>query len=157
MDKKKTFLFLELIIFFSMGIITFLEIIKFELFEKTFSFLQPYIGWFIGLSFGFVFLGFLNTLTRKFKIGLIEKRKEYFSIFLINLCLSFTLVTFIKVIAISFFSKFFIYFHVLFLQWILILYVMFKLKNNYEISQNYLIINELIVLFYTVIIMIFVL
>lgn len=156
MGKNKSFLVFELIIFIVMGGITLLEIFKFDFFEKVFQFSQIYLSWFLGISFGFVFLGVLQSITSTKKISAIEKRKSFFSLFLINLILSSSLTAFIKTIALSFFNQFFIYFHVLFFQWIMLLYVFFKLKNNYEIQGKYFITNELIILFYAVMILLFV-
>lgn len=129
-----------------MGIITILEIFSFDFFYNVFSFLNSGISWFIGISFGFVFSSFLQGLVKKIKVGAIEKRKEYFSFFLINMIISLSLVALIKGLAVSFFNQFFIYFHPLFLQWLMLLYVTFKVKNNYEISAKYIFANELIIL-----------
>lgn len=156
MEKNRSFFMFELMIFVTMGIITLLEIFKFDFFEKVFQFSQIYISWFLGISFGFVFLGVLQSIIKTEKISALEKRKSFFSLFLINLILSASLTAFIKTVALSFFNQFFIYFHVLFLQWIMLLYISFKLKNDYEISGKYFITNELIVLFYVSIILIFV-
>lgn len=156
MGKNKSFFIFEFMIFFTMGIITLLEIFKFDFFEKVFQFSQVYISWFLGISFGFVFLGILQSVIKTEKISALEKRKSFFSLFLINLILSASLTAFIKTVALSFFNQFFIYFHVLFLQWIMLLYISFKLKNDYEISGKYFITNELIVLFYVSMVLIFV-
>ncbi|NCN86445.1 hypothetical protein GW932_01315 [archaeon] len=156
MSEKKNFFLLEFSLFFLMGIITFFELYYFNIFETIFTYIKPYISWFIGLSFGFVFSEFSKKLTRKIRIGAIERRKEYFSIFLFNMVLSFVIIAGVRTLAITFFNQFFIYFHVLFLEWIIFIYVTFKLKNNYEISAKYFITTQLITLFYVAIILTFI-
>ena len=156
MQTKRQFISFELIILLTLSFITFLEIMSFDLFELVFTFLKDGISWFIGLSFGFVFSSFLQGLTKKVKFRSLEKRKEYFAIFLINMVISLSLVTLVRSLAISFFNQFFIYFHVLFLQWLMILYITFKLKNNYTISGKHLLANELIILVNVILILIFI-
>ena len=147
---------IELLIFFFMGIITFIEFFQFDLFEKVFIFVQNPAAWLIGLSFGFVFSNIIQGIKKKTeKINLV-KEKGLFILFLADLIIIALISTGVKELALSFFSSFFIYFHVLFLQWMMFLYLSFKIKNDYEISGKYLLTTELIILFYTAIVLAFI-
>jgi hypothetical protein len=156
MKNKGVFVMIELLIFFFMGIITFIEFFQFDLFEKVFIFVQNPAAWLIGLSFGFVFSNIIQGIKKKTeKINLV-KEKGLFILFLADLIIIALISTGVKELALSFFSSFFIYFHVLFLQWMMFLYLSFKIKNDYEISGKYLLTTELIILFYTAIVLAFI-
>lgn len=154
MENKRVFVIIELIIFLVMGVITLLEFFAFDLFEKVFNFVQDPTAWLIGLSFGFVFSNIIQGIKTKTKKISPIKEKGLFILFLADLIIIALVSTGVKALAISFFNNFFIYFHVLFLQWMMFLYLSFKVKNNYEISGKYLIVTELMILFYTVIVLI---
>jgi len=140
-----------------MGGITALELLNFSLFEHFFSLIKDYTSWFIGISFGFVFsrtIGFFKKGIGELKIAArFTAQREEFIFFILNLAIMAILSTVIKEIAITFFNTFFIYFHVIFLQWILLIYLFFKLTNKYEISAKYFLTNEIIVVVYTAIIL----
>lgn len=156
MENKRVFVTLELIIFLIMGVITFIEFFDFNFFEVVFNFVQNPVSWLIGLSFGFVFSNLIKTIKNKTEKIKLVKEKGHFAIFLADLILIALISTGVKALALSFFSSFFIYFHVLFLQWMMFLYLSFKVKNNYEISGKYLLTTELIILFYTAIVLAFI-
>ena len=156
MKSKSVFTTIELLIFFIMGIITFIEFFQFDLFEKVFNFVQDPVSWLIGLSFGFVFSNIIQGIKTKTEKLSPIKEKGLFILFLADLIIIALVSTGVKALALSFFNNFFIYFHVLFLQWMMFLYLSFKAKNNYELSGKYLLTTELIILFYTVIVLAFV-
>jgi len=143
-----------------MGLITLLEFFAFDFFEKLFNIIQEPTAWLIGLSFGFVFSNIIQGIkTKTKKLSLVNekvKEKGLFILFLADLIIIALVSTGVKALAISFFNNFFIYFHVLFLQWMMFLYISFKVKNNYEISGKYLLTTELIILFYTAIVLVFI-
>ena len=143
-----------------MGVITFIETINFDLFERFFTYIKIPSAWFVGLSLAYAFSNlFQKTLFSSFSKRTKDESKEkgdFFGGFVVTLLLTSLITPYIKDGAVYFFSDFFLYFHVIILQSMVILYLFFKLKNNYEISGKYFVTNELIVLFYTIIILYFV-
>ncbi|MEK6841895.1 MAG: hypothetical protein AABX91_01955 [Nanoarchaeota archaeon] len=160
MNKNVKFFLLELLVLGVMGAITLIEIPNFGIFEKSFTYIKTPASWFVGLSLAYAFSnlfqkGMFSIFSRKAK----EEGKEkgdFFEGFFVTLLITSLITPYIKDAAIFFFSDFFIYFHVILLQSVIILYLLFKLKNNYEISGKYFVTNELIVLFYTTVILYFV-
>lgn len=158
--NKKNFLLTEGLIILTMIGITMTEIYYFNLFEKVFSYIQTPSAWFVGLSLGFAF----SSLFQKSLFSLFikkfnkkqENKEDFFVGFLLTLVIGSLLTPYIKDIAIYFFSNIFIYFHIILMQSIIVVYLLFKIKNNYEIPAKYFITNELVVLFCTMLILIFV-
>ncbi|MEM3405608.1 MAG: hypothetical protein QW117_01395 [Candidatus Pacearchaeota archaeon] len=152
-DGEDIFLNIELIIFLIMGIITLIEFYNFNIFEKFFLLIKPYVSWFISISFGFVFRQSLNPFKKKIISNKkFEDKKENFLFFSLNLIIISIIISFTQKIVISFFNSLLIYFHVLFLQWIILIYIAFKLSNGYVISKKYFITNEIIAIIYSVLI-----
>jgi len=147
-----------------MGIITFLEIYQFNIFSNVFNFIKDYLSWFIGLSFSTIFSNLFQNFSlfmasifiKDQKNNEDKPKKDFFFIFLLSITIMAILSPFIKTIAVYFFNNFFVYFHIIFLQWMIFLYIFFKLKNKYEISGAYFLTNEMIVLIYTGVILYFV-
>ena len=160
MNKNVKFLFLELLVLGIMGLITFIEISNFGIFEKSFTYIKTPASWFVGLSLAYAFSnllqgGIFSMFSKKVKDS--EKDKgDFFEAFLVTLLITSLITPYIKDAAVFFFSDFFIYFHVILLQSVIVLYLLFKLKGNYEISGKYFVTNELIVLFYTTVILYFI-
>ena len=153
-DDDRVFFNLEISLFLIMGIITIIEAYKFEMFSKFFLLIKPYVSWFIGISFGFVFRHALSPFKRKITSHRkFVENKEGFVFFILNLIIFAVVVSAIQKVVITFFNSLLIYFHVLFFQWITLIYVFFKLSNNYKISKKYLITNEIIILVYTLLIL----
>ncbi len=143
-----------------MGFITLMEVIDFDLFSKVFLFIKSPASWFVGLSLAYAISNFFQKRIIRFfskKKNVDEKTSEgNFEIFLVTLILTSLMTPFIKQLAVYFFTNFFIYFHVIMLQSMIILYLFFKLKNNYEISSKYFLTSEVIALIFTAIILYFV-
>jgi hypothetical protein len=160
MKKLIKFLFLEIFIFVLMGLITFIEMTHFNLFESFFEFIKTPSSWFVGFGLAYAFSNlFQKSIFRIFsKRAKSEEEREgdFFIGFLITIILTSLITDFIKDGAEYFLTNFFIYFHVIIMQCIIFLYILFKLKGNYEISGKYFLANEIIVLLYTLIILQFV-
>ena len=158
--KKMNFLLIEGLILLTMGGITLIEIYQFDFFEKFFGYIQTPSAWFVGLSLSFAFSSLFqkslfSLFTKKFSKKQ-ENKEDFFVGFLLTLVIGSILTPYVKDIAIYFFSSIFIYFHIILMQSIIVVYLLFKIKNNYEIPAKYFITNELIVLFCTLIILIFI-
>ena len=157
MHKNVKFFFLELLVFGIMGLITFIEISNFGIFVKSFTYIKTPASWFVGLSLAYAFSnlfqkGMFSIFSKKAKDN--EKEKgDFFEGFFVTLLITSLITPYIKDVAVFFFSDFFLYFHVILLQSVIVLYLLFKLKNNYEISGKYFVMSELITLFYTAIIL----
>lgn len=156
MRKFKTFILIEAIIFLFMGIITALEIINFNLFRYIFTLIKSPVSWFVGLSLAYAFsnalqAGFFTLFSRKIRAEGREKG-DFFVGFLITLIITALTTTYIYNWADYFFTTFFLYFHVIALQSIVLIYLLFKLKGNYRISLRYFLTTEAITLFFWMII-----
>ena len=156
MNEKRTFLGIEFIIFLVFGIITLMEILFPEILNHIFNIVKDYLSWFIGISFGFVFSNTIGFLKQKLHGPEITKKfREQFIFFLLNLIILTVLTITVKNYALYFFNNNVImpFFHLIFLQWVMIIYLIFKIVNRYEISTKYFITNELIILLYTCLIL----
>jgi hypothetical protein len=157
MNKFMKFIFIELGIFFAMGLITLLEVINPKVFVSLFTFIKSPASWFVGLSLAYAFsnaiqTGFFTLFSKKTKREGKEKG-DFFLGFLITLIITALTTPYVYKWAGYLFSNFFIYFHVILLQSVILLYLLFKIRGNYPISIKYFLITELIVLVYTLIIL----
>ena len=142
MNKTLNLYLIELAIILVLGGITLVEITNFDLFEKFFDYIKTPSAWFVGISIAytlssFIQKRFLDTLSKKF--GDEENKEDFFLGFVITLMITSLMTPPIRDIARYFFTDFFIYFHVILMQSVMLLYVFFKLKGNYEISGKYFI------------------
>lgn len=164
MNKKIKFFLLSLILFTIISGISFLQAFNFSLFEKLLNYIKTPSSWFIGLSLAYVFSNLFQKiltsifLKRKEDKGKEEKRAEddFFEGFLITLLITSFITPYLRDMVIYFFDNLLIYFHIILLQSVIVIYLLFKLKNNYEISGKYLVVSELIVLINTLFILYFV-
>jgi heme/copper-type cytochrome/quinol oxidase subunit 4 len=156
MKKFIKFMILEISTFVIMGLITLVEITNFNLFETFFMFIKTPCSWFVGFSLAYAASNLLQKSIFSFfkkKTKEEERQKgDYFIGFLITIIITSLITPFIKEGASSFFGVFFLYFHVILLQCIILLYFLFKIKEDYEISGKYFLTSELIVFFYTLVI-----
>jgi hypothetical protein len=160
MRKFLKFIKIEILVFLFMGLITMLEITNFNIFETFFGFIKTPSSWFVGIGLAYALSNLLQTgifsfFSRRAK-GEEERKGDYFVGFLITLIVTALISPFIKEGAVYFFGNFFIYFHIILMQCIIILYVLFKLKEGYEMSAKYFLINEAIVLLNTLVVLQFI-
>lgn len=157
MKKLVKFMILEISTFIIMGLITIIEITNFKIFEAFFMFIKTPSSWFVGLSIAYALSNlFQKSIFSFFKKKIKEEERQkgdYFIGFLITIIITSLITPFIKEAAVYFFEGFFMYFHVILLQCVIILYFLFKIKEEYEISGKYFLTTELIVFFYTLVIL----
>jgi len=149
-------LILEIAIFFVMGIITFIEMNNYQLFQSFVSFFKVPASWFIGLNLAFIFSYFFqNILIGFFRGGIIDEkeRKDFFVGFIIAVVITSFITPYVRQLILSFFNLLIPYFHVIIFQAIIIFYLLFKINGGYEIPTKYFLINEVITLFYTIVIL----
>lgn len=153
MDDRKKFLLVEGIIFTALGIITLIEISNFLLFKEFFMRIREYLSWFLGLAIAPVLYKWFKYLEDKFeeKYGLTSVN-EKFLFFLINLVFLTFAVGFAKELAIFFLKKYFEFFHIIFTQWLVVVYIWFKFVNNFKINMEYIITAEILVILFSIII-----
>jgi hypothetical protein len=157
MGKFLRFILLEAAIFFVMGLITILEITNHRLFVSFFTLIKSPSSWFVGLSLGYAFSNAVQTglfaifSKRTRREG--KEKGDFFIGFIITLIITALTTPYVYKWAEYLFSNFFIYFHVILLQSVILLYLLFKLRGNYPMSVKYFLITELIVLIYTMIIL----
>ena len=154
--KDKKFLIFAISLFLLLGIITLVEIASFRTFSEFFLLVKNYTSWFIGITFGFVFFNTLNFFWRKTETKILhQKPPEQFFIFLMILTVNIFIISLARGTALYLFETFFELFHVLFVQWVALVYISFKLVNKYEISLKYLIAAELNIIIYAFLIISF--
>ena len=165
MGEKLRFFFFSLIVFLIVSGLSILEYFNLGLFTKLLELIKTPSSWFIGLSLSFVFSNFLqNTITsfflKKKNLGKFETemapKGDFFEGFLATLLITSLATPYLKQMVLYFFENLFPYFHLIILQGIIVIYFVFKIKNNYPISGKHLIINELIVLINTIFILYFI-
>jgi hypothetical protein len=160
MKKFIKFLSLEICIFAAMILITLLEITHFNVFKIFFEFIKTPSSWFVGLGLAYAFSNlFQNSLFKFFSKRAKndeEKRGDFFLGFLMTLIITALITPFIKYWIVYFFSSIFVYFHIILMQSIILLYILFKLKEGFDISGRYLLVNELIVLINILLVMKFI-
>lgn len=161
MKRGLKFFILAFSLFLVMGFITLLEIFNFNIFNKIFTYIKEPASWFVGLSLAYAFSNlFQKRLFSLFSKKIIKKdenAESNFEIFLITLIITSLITQYVlKDLIFDFFTNFFIYFHIILLQSMIILYLFFKLKNDYEVSAKYFITSEIIALIYAIVILYFV-
>jgi hypothetical protein len=157
MKKFVKFMILEISTFVVMGLITLLEITDFKIFETFFTFIKNPSSWFVGFSLSYAASNLLQKSIFSFfrkKTKEEERPKgDYFVGFLVTIIITSFITPFVKEGASYFFGIFFVYFHIVLLQCVILLYFLFKIKEGYEISGKYFLTSELIVFFYTLVIL----
>jgi hypothetical protein len=157
MGKFMRFIFIELGIFFAMGLITLLEIMNPKLFVSFFTIIKSPASWFVGLSLAY-------AVSNTFQTGLFalfsgkrrqegKQKGDFFAGFIITLIITALTTPYVYKWAGYLFSNLLVYFHVILLQSVVLLYLLFKLRGNYPVSIKYFLTTEAIVLVYTGIIL----
>lgn len=152
MRKLKKFLFIEITIFLFMLLITIIEKTDFRIFRDIFTFIQSPFSWFIGISLAYAFsnalqIGLFTLFSRKTKQEGKEKG-DFFAGFLVTLIITSLTTPYIYKWAEYFFTEFFVYFHVIALQSIILIYFLFKMRGHYRVSWIYLLTTEAITVFF---------
>ena len=158
MGEKFRFFIFSLVVFLIVSGLSVLQYFNLELFTSLLGLIKTPSSWFISLSLAFVFSNFLqNALTsfflKKKNLGKLEiepgPKGDFFEGFLATLLITSLATPYLRQMVLYFFENLFPYFHVIILQSILVIYFVFKVKNNYPISGKHLLVNELIVLINT--------
>jgi hypothetical protein len=157
MGKFMRFIFIEAGIFFAMGLITLLEITSPRLFVSFFTLIKSPSSWFVGLSLAYacsnvIQTGLFSLFSKKVRQEGRQKG-DFFIGFLITLIITALTTPYVYKWAGYFFNNFFIYFHVILLQAVILLYLLFKLKGNYLVSIKYFLTTELITVIYGLIVL----
>ncbi|MFH0831464.1 MAG: hypothetical protein V1886_01185 [archaeon] len=152
-ELNKKFLLVEGIIFSVLAVITLLEFFNFLLFTEFFMRMKEYLSWFLGLSIGPVISSQIYSIRRKIngKKGFIPPEQR-FAFFLLNIVWITIAVGIVQSFFLSFLLRYFAFFHVIVLQWLVIVYVWFKSLNNFKIHTKYVIGAEILVLLFSLII-----
>lgn len=153
MGLNKKFFFVEGIIFLVLAVITLLELLNPLLFTEFFMRIKEYLSWFLGLSIGPVVSSQIYSIRRKInhKKGFIPPEQR-FPFFLLNIIGITVAVSIVKDFFLSFLLRYFAFFHVIILQWFVIVYVWFKLANGFKIHTKYVIAAEILVLLFSLVI-----
>lgn len=148
MLAERRFWIIEGLILLALGLITSVEAISFSLFNRIFISISDYVSWFLGLTVGIVVPDMLKRTRAAIgkRIKLREEPDERFWIFLLNVILFVFIVSIFQKIAITFLRTYFIFFHVIFVQWIVLVYIWFKIANKFPISLRCIIITQLVII-----------
>src|SRR3989338_2790913 len=145
---SKKFWIYTLILFIILGIITAIEILDFKSFSQIFLSAKDTTSWFIGITFGFVFGNIINLFRKGVTEALHQKPREEFVFFIMNLVVMIFLISTAHKISLLFFNTFFEFFHLIFTQWVVLVFIAFKLVNKYEIPARYVLANEVNIIIY---------
>jgi hypothetical protein len=153
MDEQKKFILVESIIFAILGAITLLEIFNYMLFKEFFMRIQEYLSWFLGLSVATVvpewvsrFKSQIDRMTGRFLPN------ERFVFFIVNLFFVTAVVGLSKQLSIFFLKRYFEFFHLIFTQWLVVIYMWFKLEHGFRINVKYVVGAEIFVILFSAII-----
>ncbi len=148
MLAERKFWITEGLILLALGLITSVEAISFSLFNKIFLAISEYVSWFLGLTVGIVVPDMLKRTRAAIgkRIKLRGEPDERFWMFLLNVILFVFIVSLFQKIAITFLRTYFIFFHVIFAQWIVLVYIWFKAANKFPLPLKYLFTTQLIII-----------
>lgn len=153
-DNEKFWTFASLL-FAAVGIISILEIIRPRMFEEFFLTISENTAWILGLTVGMV----LPDIIKKLKSNTVGKMKinqqvdERFVIFLANAAILSFVVSFARGIVIVFLKQYFEYFHILLVQWLVLVYMWFKFVNGFKVHWKYIMTTEIIIVAFTTLIL----
>lgn len=152
MKKLKKFLIIETTILLVMILITIIEKTNFKIFKEIFTLIQSPFSWFVGISISYAFsnalqVGFFTLFSKKTKQEGKEKG-DFFAGFLVTLMITAFTAPYLYKWAGYFFTEYFVYFHVIALQSIVLIYFLFKMRGHYKVSWGYLFTTEAIIVFF---------
>ena len=160
MKKFTRFILIELAIFVVMSLITILELVNTSLFESLFNIIKSPSSWFMGVGLAYT----ISSLTQEGLFSLFSKKRreegkekgDFFVGFVITLMITSIITPYVYQVTASFLENFLIYFHVILLQSVILIYLLFKVRGGYTISSKYFLTTELIILVHTAIILAYV-
>ncbi|MBS3090362.1 hypothetical protein J4433_01175 [Candidatus Pacearchaeota archaeon] len=153
MEDRQKLLLIEGIIFAVLAAITLVELFNFLLFTEFFMRIKEYLSWFLGLSIGPLAAGQILEFKRKFdkaRGGFLPNEKFVF--FFANLILMTFAVGLVKQFFLSFLNKSFAFFHIITVQWLVVVYIWFKFANDFKIDMKYVITAEIFVILFSLIV-----
>jgi len=154
MEKQQKFRLYVLSLFLFVGVITILEIFNANLFAELFIKMSNNAGWILGLTVGMVVPDILARIrTRIKKIVYKESVDERFVIFIANAALLAFVVSLARGIVMVFLQSYYEFFHIILVQWLVIVYLWFKFANGFRISARYIIATESILVVFTAVLL----
>jgi len=144
--EDKAFLFLEAVIFVFLLSITILEVSRFGRYDELITKYQVHVSWFFGITFGMVFASMKSKVQTKLnsKFRAKPRRETSFPFFLAKLLVIVFFSAVIIGIAKYYLVKLLIFTPLLMAQWLIILYIWFKLENQARPSMKYILTNEIL-------------
>lgn len=147
MDDREQFMLIETIIALFLLGITFIEIYDPVRFDKVITEIMSSTSWFLGLTIGLVTSGVLRKTKSKIdKFFKKDQQEGKFLMFIAGLFVFSLIVTIASKLAFAFLTTYREFFHLIFVQWFVIVYIWFKLSNKFEIHSKYVITTQLIIL-----------
>jgi hypothetical protein len=157
MDEHEKFMTFETVIFISLLIITTLEIIFPKNFAEFFLRVNDYTSWILGLTVGLVIPDMISRIKSKLeKKTIIPQVSDSFTLFIANAAILTFIVALSRGVVLSFLNGYYEFFHLILTQWIILVYLWFKLANGFKISTRYVIATELMLVFFSTLILLFI-
>ena len=147
MDDRDQFLIVEtLILLFLLGI-TIIEIYDFVRFETIVDKIMQSTSWFLGLTIGIVTSGVLRGAKSKIdEITRSDKKEGKFIFFMTSIAIFAIIASIAGRVALELLQQYKEFFHLIFVQWFVLVYIWYKLSNKFEIHSKYIITTQLIIL-----------
>ncbi|MBI5148458.1 hypothetical protein HZA33_02145, partial [Candidatus Pacearchaeota archaeon] len=148
MDQHNKFLFIETAVALFLLGITFIEIFDPVRFQNIVFKLMDSTSWFLGLTFGAVTTGVLKGV-KSAADSVLKATSRFegkFIYFLTSLAIFALIAAIASRFALWFLKDYFEFFHLIFVQWFVVVYIWFKVSGKYELQAKYVITTELIVL-----------
>lgn len=147
MDDREQFMIAEAIIAIFLLGITLIELFDPVRFDTVVNQLMQSTSWFLGLTVGIVTSGILKSAKSKLDdVFRSDKKEGKFIFFLTSIAIFALIATVAGKFVLVFLQEYSEFFHLIFVQWFVLVYIWYKFSNKFEISAKYVITTQLIIL-----------
>jgi|GEM_PF-3109049 hypothetical protein len=154
MEQQQKFKLYVVFLSLAIGLITVLEIFNANLFAELFIRMSNNAGWILGLTVGMVVPDILVKIRSKIKrVVYNDKVDERFVIFIANAALLAFVVSLARGIVMVFLQSYYEFFHIILVQWLVLVYLWFKFINGFRISARYIVSTEIILVIFTAVLL----
>ena len=154
MEQQQKFKLYVVFLSLAIGLITVLEIFNANLFAELFIRMSNNAGWILGLTVGMVVPDILVKIRSKIKrVVYNDKVDERFVIFIANAALLAFVVSLARGIVMVFLQSYYEFFHIILVQWLVLVYLWFKFINCFRISARYIVSTEIILVIFTAVLL----
>lgn len=154
-DKFKIY---AVALFFFLGLVTILEIFNKHIFAELFLRMSSNISWILGLTVGMVVPDILlrirsHTIGKHITKRFFPETDERFLLFLANAAILTFIVSLARGIVVVFLTDYYEYFHLIIIQWFVLVYLWFKFINGFKTEWKYVLATEITLIIFTIVLL----